>query len=659
MSVQYRVYNGLIIYENSSQIIVSDNIDCNTISSGSSTSDIYTSLTNNYSEFNNLRVNNNLEYKGTEILTVLDDCVKKTGNQNLTNQFTMSNSNNALTGTITTSSLTVNTSKPITNTTALSSSSETDDAIIATKYYVDNGLSDKITKSVNDLTYYTTTSDADNRYYLKNNKVDISKIGPTSVSSERGIISIKYYEQNRILLDGYNGFILYQINSTGERVKINTTTTKSGNITVNKVGGHKVVTLDGDNGINIYYPDNDNQKVMINTTGTSTTLSYGNIVVKDNNNSNKIVLNGETGLTLGTSLAVNSTTAFNSSLNQDDTILTTKYYVDSNNIGKSYPNSTNGEIFNDYTNNIASGNYSHSGGNYTTANSQSLTAIGQYNTNDGTNYNTVNRLLVVGNGSDVNNRSDAFVVKNNGEVIINSTTSGTTPSLTIGPNSKAITGTTASSSSINADDAILATKYYIDDLLQTININYQKFIYYGPGKVYYSLLNGSTRTYANLTTYMQVSYDYNNNNPNCLIKIPKFMLALGSSNLRISIMNVQIDNLGHHYRFAKNYNPADERAYCGCFQGIKFSNNTIEYLRGTMTVLENDTIPADAPALYYDYIVDLYFPTNTSYLTGEQEVHYYAYTLHNSETFDKKNLTGSIRLSIEFVPDTFTISTLN
>ena len=138
MSVHYRVYNGCIIYENATTVILSENIDCDTINSGSSTSNAYHSTSNTYSEFKNLRVNNSLDYKGTDILasldsinTSLDNCVKNNATQSLSNQFTFSNSNNN----ITCNNLTIGNTTTITQTTG---SGNTDDNILATKYYVDN-----------------------------------------------------------------------------------------------------------------------------------------------------------------------------------------------------------------------------------------------------------------------------------------------------------------------------------------------------------------------------------------------------------------------------------------------------------------------------------------------------------------------------------------
>ena len=83
----------------------------------------------------------------------------------------------------------------------------------------------------------------------------------------------------------------------------------------------------------------------------------------------------------------------------------------------------------------ASGPYSHSGGYYTTADKMNMTAIGKhnvYNSSD-TSLNN-NKLFVVGNGTSTSARSDALAVKDDGSIIINSTLSGTNPSLIIGNN---------------------------------------------------------------------------------------------------------------------------------------------------------------------------------------------------------------------------------
>lgn len=132
-------------------------------------------------------------------------------------------------------------------------------------------------------------------------------------------------------------------------------------------------------------------------------------------------------------------------------------------------------------NTTANGYYSHAGGYYTTARGQCMTAVGNYNTYTSDLTTTTNRLFVVGNGSSTTNRSDAFIVSNNGSVVINSTRSGTTPSLQIGT-SKAITGTTAASSSQAFEDDVLITKYYANNDLMTIFMN----IAYPVDSIYFS-----------------------------------------------------------------------------------------------------------------------------------------------------------------------------
>lgn len=69
---------------------------------------------------------------------------------------------------------------------------------------------------------------------------------------------------------------------------------------------------------------------------------------------------------------------------------------------------------------IASGNYSTAIGNYTVASSFSETTVGMYNTgiapNSSTQWNSNDRLFVIGNGSSYTNRSNALTVLKNGNV---------------------------------------------------------------------------------------------------------------------------------------------------------------------------------------------------------------------------------------------------
>ena len=71
---------------------------------------------------------------------------------------------------------------------------------------------------------------------------------------------------------------------------------------------------------------------------------------------------------------------------------------------------------------VATGNFSHAGGKGTIANREAMTSIGKYNISNSRYTN--NTLFAIGNGTSDNNRSNAFVVKNDGDVLINPSNSG-------------------------------------------------------------------------------------------------------------------------------------------------------------------------------------------------------------------------------------------
>lgn len=141
-----------------------------------------------------------------------------------------------------------------------------------------------------------------------------------------------------------------------------------------------------------------------------------------------------------------------------------------------------GEIFNSYNlegGNKASGNYSHAegyktsaSGDYshasgigTVANQNSQTVVGKYNNTDDTNAN--NSLFVVGNGTEETS-NNAFIVKNNGDAIIqnNLTSASITNKTTI--NSHGINTT-----SLTTNNASITTQLIIsnDSTQTTINNN--------------------------------------------------------------------------------------------------------------------------------------------------------------------------------------------
>jgi len=132
---------------------------------------------------------------------------------------------------------------------------------------------------------------------------------------------------------------------------------------------------------------------------------------------NKLIFNNNPNYSL--------TSSTQSSNETDDQTITTKKYVEDNYINKSsgdlvgqfykVGDDIKGEIFNDYEHNIASGNFSHASGQGTYADQDNMTVVGQFNKNT----NNDNKLFVVGNGSDNDNRNDAFIVYNTGKVYAN------------------------------------------------------------------------------------------------------------------------------------------------------------------------------------------------------------------------------------------------
>ena len=205
----------------------------------------------------------------------------------------------------------------------------------------------------------------------------------------------------------------------------------------------------------------------------------------------------------------------------------------------------------------ATGYYSFASGYGTYADSRSLTAVGRFNTYTSGLTSLDRRMFVVGNGLSTNNKSDAFVVNYDGSVIINSTRSGTTPSLTIGPNSKPITSTTAIYASTYPNDAILTTKHYVDEKTNSL----QHFIYYGPINItYVSEIVNVALIDRTVTEFAIVYYDYNGGNDQASIIIPRLALDLtightnvtSSSTFAFGIIQMFIDYLGYRFVFKVN-----------------------------------------------------------------------------------------------------------
>jgi len=195
------------------------------------------------------------------------------------------------------------------------------------------------------------------------------------------------------------------LNATNSINIKNNNTTKftidsNGNITSNNITSSGNISSTGIN-------------ISKNSTNYLSTDSNGNIKIKgltfNSNNPNYIL-----------------TSSTQSTNDNEDKIITTKKYVEDNYINKSsgdlvgqfykVGDDIKGEIFNDYDNNKAKGLYSHACGQNTCADQNNMFVCGQYNIyNENEPILNENKLFVVGNGSDDNNRNDAFVVYNTGK----------------------------------------------------------------------------------------------------------------------------------------------------------------------------------------------------------------------------------------------------
>ena len=218
-----------------------------------------------------------------------------------------------------------------------------------------------------------------------------------------------------------------------DEIKVNKIVAKDTNINIeSNIKSNNDIdcnNLNATNSINI--KNNNTTKFTINSNGDITTSnnisSTGINISKNLTNYLSTDTNGNIkiqGLTFNSNPDYVLTSTTQSTNDDNDKKIATKYYVDNTTshiidglVGQFYPNKDDikGEIFNDYTNNEASGIYSHASGQGTCANQNNMTVVGQFNKKT----NNDNKLFVVGNGSDNNNRNDAFVVYNTGKVYAN------------------------------------------------------------------------------------------------------------------------------------------------------------------------------------------------------------------------------------------------
>lgn len=83
-------------------------------------------------------------------------------------------------------------------------------------------------------------------------------------------------------------------------------------------------------------------------------------------------------------------------------------------IGNHYMGSYHGEVFNDFTHNIATGDYSSASGKCTTASNVGEYAVGRYNKSTNSTAASQSTLFSVGYGTSESDRKNAFEIKHNG-----------------------------------------------------------------------------------------------------------------------------------------------------------------------------------------------------------------------------------------------------
>ena len=122
----------------------------------------------------------------------------------------------------------------------------------------------------------------------------------------------------------------------------------------------------------------------------------------------------------------------------------------------------------------ASGYFTTAMGNRTTSKSFAETSIGTNNTdytpNSTNSYDAADRLFVIGNGADENNKSDAMIVLKNGNTTINGDVTANSIKIPNGTNTEFLMadGTT----SVGPDLTGYATTAALDDLENNVSMNY-------------------------------------------------------------------------------------------------------------------------------------------------------------------------------------------
>ena len=457
MSVRYRIYNGCVIYENSSRIIVSENITCDTITSGASSSQKYTSTSNIYSEFNYLRVNDGLEYQGTDIITSLNNKanisdIPDVSNfitkdvDNLTYYYTKTTTDNLLSNKANISDIpSLANCVDLTSNQSIDGVKTFDNNILYTdnfknnRYFIINNYFSSTSELTTENDYYLCI--ATNGIYTQNHIYKLLSLSPLTtqelpledflliyvIFDKRYLIyynnnwccinegrpyNIYNIKKNSLIFNDYNNNINYgqYCNIFGKGNEINLGTCKY--ILVN--GYNNSITQNAQSSIitgEFNAITSPSHSCLVSGSSNNITAYMDNAIIGGNNNKNQ-TNNSSQSLLIGYGNIINGCP--NSLIGGASSNITkSKYSLICGGNHTSDTSDKNYNLISGYANTINNSFCLMSGeGNLSSNNYQCV--LGKFSNNTNTN-----NLFVIGNGTDNNNRSNALLLNNSGDLVIN------------------------------------------------------------------------------------------------------------------------------------------------------------------------------------------------------------------------------------------------
>ena len=410
----------------------------------------------------------------------------------------------------------INTNKITTNNAIINNSLTTTDASITNQLIVSNDSTQTTINSDGIVIGNETTKTTITNNNLNTNSITLNGQNITKIELSNTIT-----DDNKILpTKAYVDQITTEI---GKDITTNNLTINGNTITINK----------------------DKTTITKNNDITDTTTT---VITNNNISTDSLTLNS---YDYEITNVINDQNTINTSTNLENSLITAKYINDNKPGLITTSNLKYGEIFNCYKdagiikrnvasgnyshaeggNTQASGNYSHAGGYYTTAYQKYQTVIGAYNIVGTTEADVPGNLFIIGNGIDINNRSNAFVVDKDGNATVqnnitsNSATIGTNTSININgitTNNIILNNgfnfsndastvvkkiTTVSDTTTDENNSILTTKAYVDN-----EINKLKEIITPSNSI--KLTNGSYTVNITLNNNGTLSINGKNNNNN-------------------------------------------------------------------------------------------------------------------------------------------------